>query len=125
MISGAVGENGRVVVGAAGHVDGVSHRGPAGKDGPQFFLGFFLQFGDADAQVGEGVGGNGGVAAAVGQDGDAVVFDGRQAGEGLGGREEFVRIFDDDDAGPFEGTFGHLGHAGQGAGVGPGRAFAG
>jgi hypothetical protein len=27
---GAIGEDGRVVVGAAGHIDGVSHRGAAG-----------------------------------------------------------------------------------------------
>jgi hypothetical protein len=59
---------------------------------------------DVDPQVGEQVGGDGGVPAAVGQDGHPVVADGGQAGKGLGGREQLVGIFDHDDAGPFEGA---------------------
>ena len=63
--------------------------------------------------------------AAVGQNGNLVVFNRRQARKGFSRGKEFIGVFDDDNTGPLKCPFGNFRYAGQGAGMGARRFFTG
>ena len=65
------------------------------------------------AQIRQLVRCNGGMTAAVRKNGNALVLDMGKAGQGFGRGEQFIGIFDNNDAGPSKGGPSHLRHTCQ------------